>query len=389
MTHKVRVASLIASLVFLILLAVAGQAGAQSTPSPVAYVYVQIQGPDGAVYGFNASSAGHLSAIPGSPFKVTGTIIGATPTKFFTQGEDLLHSYSLSASGVIGSQLGQAPVFDYSGSGCGSAASGQNGAVLDHSGKYIYVLLQGGLGDCAAYQTYAINSDGSFSFAGDTEHFWAPLESGAGLPSILGNESFAYADHQAGSLEPTLSGFRRESSGTLELTPITVTLPTPLTGGSYTPVKPDASPKGNYVILQLYRDGSDTPQIGTFTVDEQGNLSTTNTFTNMQPARWPHPSSTFSPSGDFVVFYSGNGPNYQEGGTQAYRFTGASAVYPYLAPGSIPTDQMEWDNSNHVYGLSTERNLIWVWYLTTSSTYLDQTYSLPIQSPYKMVVVSK
>jgi hypothetical protein len=48
-----------------------------------------------------------LSMIPRSPWKVTGAIIGGTPTKFFTMGQDNLHSYGIASDRAIQSQLSQ------------------------------------------------------------------------------------------------------------------------------------------------------------------------------------------------------------------------------------------------------------------------------------------
>jgi hypothetical protein len=122
------------------------------------------------VYGYSASSTGQLTAIPGSPFKPAGAPIGGTTTRFFTMGETLIHSYGIASSGAIGSQISQIPVFDYAGGSCGAERAGSAEALLDHSGQYIYVLLQYNADwSCAAYQTYKINSDGAFTFQGDTE----------------------------------------------------------------------------------------------------------------------------------------------------------------------------------------------------------------------------
>jgi hypothetical protein len=78
----------------------------------------------------------------------------------------------------------------------------------------MYVLLWGGKGgDCVAYQSYKINTDGSFTFDGDTEQNVSPDDSlGFTVPSILGNETFGYEGYESGPGEPALAGVRRESS---------------------------------------------------------------------------------------------------------------------------------------------------------------------------------
>ncbi|HUY95693.1 MAG TPA: hypothetical protein VMU71_10355 [Terracidiphilus sp.] len=251
MMHAVRGLGVAATLAFVFSLAGAPQARAQST---AAYVYIQIQGPAGAVYGYSANSSGQLTAIPGSPFKPGTQIIGSNKAEFLTMGKTLIHSYAVGSNGAIGSQLSQIPFLDYAGSSCGGGTNGLAGGVLDHSGQYIYVLLEnGGDGSCAAYQTYKINSGGTFTFDGDTEENFGqqsgPNFASVDLPSILGNESFAYADESSGHLSSPI-GFRRESSGTLEAMQFSETDPS-LGGstGNYDVEYPDASPTGNVCRL--------------------------------------------------------------------------------------------------------------------------------------------
>jgi hypothetical protein len=387
MTHAVRGLGLAATLVLISIVAAVPKARAASTSSTAAYVYIQIQGPEGAVYGFSASSSGKLRAIPGSPWKVAGEIIGGTPTKFFTLGQTLIHSYGVASNGALQSQIAQIPILDYSGSRCGGGKNGTDTAVLDHTGKYMYVLLQhGGDGLCAAYQSYKVNNDGSFAFDGDTEVMTAP-GGVVDLPSILENEKFAYADEFYGQTS-RLIGFRREPSGTLELMQFRETDPT-LEGGSYIASRPDASPAGNYLALQLYRnDGSNPPQLGMYTVDPEGNISSTNTSENMQTSRWSSTSTMFAHSGDFFVTWAPTA-GYMQGGLQTYKFNGAGPLYPYLTPWGISIDQVAWDGSNHLYALSKSENELQVVTLTSTSTSYGAGSMVSIRSPYKMVVVSE
>lgn len=393
MMHRVRGYGLAATLVLASAVAVVPQARAASTPSTAAYVYIQIQGPEGSVYGFNASSTGQLSTISGSPFKPAGLVIGGTASKFFTLGQTLIHSYPIGSSGALGSQLAQEPVFDYNGSECGGGTSGQDGAVLDHTGKYIYVMLDDGFKDnasCGAYQTYLINSDGAFSFDGETQINGGTEDSGVsgfGLPSILGSESFAYSeDMVGGGPENTyVLGFRRESAGTLEYSSdISVKTP-PVSGGYYAPVSPDASPSGNTVVLQLLNEWVAPPQLGVFSVNSEGNLTTTNTSSNMPTSAFDFPTTTFSPSGNLLVAYA-NGSGSQ-GGIEIYETNGAAplVLYKRVLSGT-PIDQVSWDSSNHMYAISNKEGKLYVFTVTPTTVTEDTAWS--IGSPFKMVVVS-
>jgi hypothetical protein len=386
MTYAVRGA--LASLVVLVsAIAVAPRARAASTSSTAAYVYIQVQGPAGAVYGYSASSSGQLTAIPGSPFKPGTQIYGATNSRLFTLGKTLLHSYALGSDGAIQAQESQTPFLNYPGSSCGGGTSGIGSAVLDHSGQYIYVLLQnGGDGTCSAYQTYKINSDGSFTFMGDTE-VSLPDMAGAGtdLPSILGNESFAYADESSGH-ENNVIGFQRQSTGTLQL--FGTMNPTFSGSDNYTPNYPDASPTGNYAVLQLYPNDSNPPQLGSFTVASNGDLSSTNTPGNMPTSALIGPYSTFSPDGTLFALYSNQGPGTEGNGIEIYNFNGAAplTLYKTLLTGT-PIDQVAWDSSGHLYALSRRQNQLWVFTVTPTS--VTQDASVSIASPVGLVVASQ
>jgi hypothetical protein len=386
MMHSARGISLAASLMLVSTVALVPQAQAQSPTA--AYVYVQVGGPAGAVYGYSASSSGTLSAISGSPFKPGTAIIGSNSKQFFTLGKTTLHSFAVGSNGAIGSQVGSAAFLDYPGNSCGNGTDGTDAAVLDHTGKYVYVVLQGaGDATCAAYQTYMVNSDGTLTFDGDAEQTFES-EAGTGLPSILGNETFAYATLWDGHYTLDV-GFQRQSTGTLQTIQFKETDPT-LTGTDYLPSNPDASPTSKYVVLQLYpNDGggdSGNPQLGSYSVDSQGNLTTTNTSSNMPTPAFGGGFSTFSPDGKmFVVYDDGTGV---QGGIEIYNFNGANplTLNTTLLNGT-PVSRVAWDTSHHLYAISQQQNTMWVFNVTPTS--VAQTAKISIGTPFSMVVASK
>jgi len=388
MTHAVRGLGLAVSLSLVSIVALAPHASAQSTTA--AYVYVQVQGPAGPVYGYNASSTGQLTAIPGSPFHLGTQIIGGNKSLFFTLGKTTIHSYEVESNGAIGSQLSDLGYLNFAGSNCGGGTGGIANAVLDHTGQYLYVLLQnGGDGSCAAYQTYNV---GSFTFQGDTEKSLATGESdGVGLPSILGNESFGYANEWVGHYSD-LVGFKRESSGTLQVMPFTETDPT-LSGSNYLPAYPDASPTANAVVVQLYPNNgggdSNPPQLGSYTVDASGNLSTTNTSSNMPTPQLSSPYSTFSPDGTFIAFYGGEWPNGTAGnGIEIYNFNGPSPLtLNTRLKNGVPINQVAWDNSGHLYAISQSQNSLMDFDVNARS--VGESAPVTIGTPISMVVVSQ
>ncbi|HTM15399.1 MAG TPA: Ig-like domain-containing protein [Terracidiphilus sp.] len=361
-------------------LAVVPRLTAQSTS---AYVYVQSTGSAGPVYGYSASSGGKLTAISGSPFKPGTAIVGSNKSEFFTIGKTLLHSWTVGSNGAIGAQKSQIAFMNYSGGSCGNTGDPVGPqAVLDHTGKSVYVLLQGN-GDhlCTAYQTYNVNSDGSFTFNGDTQ---VSVQSGGytTLPSILGNEKFAYADSFF-TFNNQVIGFQRETSGTLQF--FGSLNPTFSGSESYTAYRPDASPTQNFVVLQEYLNDSGFPQLGSFSVASDGTLTSTNTPSNMPTSALSSSDQAFSPNGALFAIAGNLNPG---SGIEIYNFNGASplTLYKKLLTGT-PIDRIAWDNSNHLYATSTQTSRLYVF--TVTSTSVTQTASYSITSPVRLVVVSQ
>jgi hypothetical protein len=385
MKYAVRGLGLVVSLSLVSVVGLASQSSAQTTTA--ANVYVQIQGSAGAVYGYHASSTGKLTAITGSPFKPAGLPVAGTSTRFYTIGQTLLHSYAVGSNGAVGSQLAQMPFLDYAGSSCNDGLKGDDGAVLDHTGKYIYVKLEDNDGACAAYQSYKINSDGSFAFDGDTELNWNGNGDSATAPSILGNESFAYANYDYLNSGPVVIGFRRESSGTLELIQFHETDPT-LNGDYYVSGNPDASPVGNYLVLQLHPSGGGSTQLGSYTVDSQGNISSTNTSSAIPTTSFVGPGTTFSPSGNLFAAYADGTETNGKSGIEIYKFNGAAplTLYKTLLSGT-PIEEVKFDSSNHMYAISRADNKLYVF--TVTSTSVTEDSSISISSPWDMVVISQ
>lgn len=384
MKRLVRGAGLAAALVLVSTLAAAPQASAAS--STAAYVYIQIQGPAGAVYGLAASSAGKLTAIAGAPWKPSGLIIGDNKKMLVIMGQTNLHSYAIASNGAIGSALESNPDTDF-GEDCDAGANVS--AVLDHTGQYVYVLQQKTATDpCMAYKSFEINnqfSEGAFDGVGETEADPAP-GGGDGLPSILGNETFAYADQYDGP-QNSILGFQRDSSGALQS--IGVMNPTFPGSAAYTPHRPDASPAGNYVVLEEYQNTSNTVQAASFSVDAAGNLSSTNTPETMPISPFFPTGSTFSPSGNLFVTWADNdlgNPSLGDG-IQIYNFNGAAPLtYNTSLVSGMTIDQVAWDKSNHLYAISTANNLLYVFTVTPTSA--TQVAMWRIGAPYKMLVVS-
>src|SRR5580692_2473398 len=109
----------------------------ETTASPIAYVYVQTAK---GIEAFSASSTGKLTLISGSPFADSGQMGAINGSYLFSVGTDYIHTYSIESNGAVGKQVSEIDTQKYGGAACGTNAGG---ALLDHTGKYLYVMLTG------------------------------------------------------------------------------------------------------------------------------------------------------------------------------------------------------------------------------------------------------
>ena len=137
-----------------------------TTTTPVAYVYVSTsKGTDL----YDAASNGKLTLVSGSPFPTSGFMVGSNGKYLITAGTDDIYSYKIASNGAIEGKVSELDTQSFSGGKCGATA----GAVLDHSGKDVYVSLKGAPADdgnelCDALQSSSISSSsGTFTFKGD------------------------------------------------------------------------------------------------------------------------------------------------------------------------------------------------------------------------------
>jgi hypothetical protein len=110
-----------------------------------------------------------------------------------------------------------------------------------------------------------------------------------------------------------------------------------------------ADPRNHLAAIVSYNPGEgeyDPAQLASYTVDSQGNLSTTATAKNMPYPEVNNPGIlNMSPSGKLLAV-----GGY---GLQVFHFNGAAPITPYskvLTTAAI--NQIHWDNNNHLYALS-------------------------------------
>jgi len=378
-----------------------------TSTSPVAYVYVQTSK---GVNLYDASAAGKLSLVPGSPFKTEGSMGGSNGKYFITVGTDYLHSYAVASNGAIGKQASKIDTQNYYGSECGNNTGSR--AVLDHTGQNLYLML---INDqCMAQQTFDITKgSGVLKFSGaavvsdfpadalEDDDCCTPL-------SITGNDAYSYVVSEAGDYwNSSVLGFARQSNGALVSRTFNEIDPTPQPGQGYVsyypPIAVAADPNGHLAAL-LYGPGG--LQLASYTVDEKGDIASTNTWENMPTVSTGNsllPSArgrvlNMSPSGKLLAVMIQ--PDCQScdtpWGFQVFHFNGAApatAYSPVILPKALIW-QMAWDNSNHLYALGwgSGDGPLELYVYTITPTSISEAPGSPYKIPglsTGLVVVSK
>jgi hypothetical protein len=104
------------------------------------------------------------------------------------------------------------------------------------------------------------------------------------------------------------------------------------------------------------------PQLGSFTADSKGNLTTTNTSANMPSVASGINVMRMSPSGNLLAVATGTG-------VQIFHFNGSSPITKFT--GVIGTTgfirDLQWDKSNHLYAINGASGNLHVYTITTTT----------------------
>jgi hypothetical protein len=378
---------------------------ANSTPAPVAYVYVQTT-PGVMVYA--AAANGTLTPVKGSPFKVTGQMEDISGKILISVGTTILHTYLIESNGAVGKQISETNTASYSGSACGGTSG--EGSVLDHTGKYLYVQLFTDNGACSAWQTYQVESDGHLQFLGDVESSSynggnGHAVSGMPVPTVSSSDKFLYGSIPYFSPDqyytPSFAAFTKTGNGVLEINESFSHIdPAPyyLSGvGSlfYYPLQAQADPYGHLAVLMTPTNGVDDvlqpPQLASYTINSAtGAIVSTNVGQYMPFLSDGNYSQNInigmSPSGELLAVP-------ESIGLEIFHFNGAAPVTAYsgLLLRGVDFEQVKWDSENHLFALSYGGAKLYVY--TVMPTSIKEApgspYNLP-KSPYGtrgMVVV--
>jgi hypothetical protein len=355
--------------------------------APVAYVYVQTTK---GVNLYDAAADGKLTLVEGSPFRTAGEMIGSNGKYFIALGTYDVHSYAVEANGAIGQLVSTVGSLDYDGAQCGKIEGangvGTHGAFFDHAGQNVYVLLDS---QCTALQTFNIAMA-----SGDLRFHGAAITGGnagsglSGLPSIIGNDTFAYAavDFGCCGSPPGWAGFLRNVNGRIENLTFNLGFGSGLNDPfGYVPYLVTADPTNHLAAVVSYNTGESeygSPQLASYTVDSKGDLSTTSTRKNMPYSKIYPTSLNISPSGKLlaVAGWSNDGDDTPPG-LQIFHFNAAEPVTPYsdVLTRSV-IYQIQWDYNNHLYALGGQGLYVYTITPTSISEAPGSPYPIQIQA---------
>ena len=342
------------------------------------------------IYAYESSSAGKLTPIKGSPFTQTSGIpVGGNGSYFLSLDPAYLHSYKVSSTGAIGEQVSEIDTQAYSDAQCGSASA----AKLDHTGQYVYVLLNGstindrtGCALCRRMRSRRLRA----CSPSRERPIWvtlirvcrrSPATTSSPTPSTV----------SPSTCQLVLQAFQRESTGVLQPIVVEHKDPTPepnvwdgylLTGY---PHKRPHRPLGDGAAA----DGrgclpGGKYQLASYTVGSQGNLTSTNTWENMPTLAGQINAMLMSVAGKYLAVATGPG-------VQVFHFNGASPITPFSGmvgtSGSIV--HLGWDVWNHLYAWNVS-NKLHVYAVTSSGVkeVSGSPYVIPVAVNESIVVVS-
>jgi hypothetical protein len=372
-----------------------------ATAKPVAHVYV---GSGSHILAFSAAANGKLTAVPGSPFNYSLSLMGANGHYLFgfEPSSVIIESFSMAANGALKKAATLNTEKFNADSTCPLTWWNGQGLRLDHSGENLYNAAIPAQFPCRTwYQSYRIdNANGELTFLGNGGEVFL----GGPSINILGNNKFAYSPDCAAAFgngpSPQVTVFQRVSSGELVTANAGVAIPAaPLNGtdsGYYCPLTMATDPTTHAAMTLQAVDGVDDDGstygpvvIATFTADAKGNLKTTSTYKNMAVSE-PGGGPTGAPGGSMRMSPSGKLLAVGGSGLEIFHFNGGNPVTKYktLLPGFSVT-QILWDNNNHMYAIGTNSagaGKLYVYTVTPTSVTEAPGSPYSITSPGNIVV---
>ena len=334
--------------------------------SPVAYVYVSqepVPGGPNQVLGYSIAASGKLTSIESSPFDADVAMMAVNGKYFLGSSTDgsSVDTYTIEPDGALkyktSNHIGGLSTFSF--------YAEPLSLTLAHTGSTLYQTMAGN-GNESVYESFTIDKNsGTLSI---TKGFVDTTGCYRSRLAILANNRFAY------DTSPTLedgcdwglNSYTRDAYGSLHpVASSTIDIPSEK-GQAFNPTLVAADPTNHLAVcLEPIQVDAGPPagpeQIGVYTADAEGKLTSTSTYKNM-PAVLVGEAVAMrtSPSGKLLAV----------GGTtglQVFHFNGTNPASSYatLVKNVVITD-VRWDNDNHLFALGVNGELFE--FMITSST---------------------
>jgi hypothetical protein len=344
---------------------------AQSSTSPVAYVYVARPT---HIDGFAAAANGQLTPLPGSPLADTNVNkLSVTKKWLFGLSGDgtKIYTFSIASDGSLEKIATESTWKGESGNPCNDNQDIQ----VDTEGTTLYneINSQSCQDYPGAYTSFHILSNGYLQFLGASGGYIDDAGQGDVVSlKMAGTGTFGYDGQceEDEDIESVIDIYKRESNGLLQYVNQNTTPPTDYDGAGYCAGQV-ATDSENHLAVAFQREDDKTGDNGyyegpyflaTYTEDASGNLTTTSSSDNMHEATVSNNldinTMSISPSNQFLAV-----GGY---GFQIFHFNGANPITPdsvVLQPNAT-VEKFAWDKANHLYVLAW--NTLYVYTVTPS-----------------------
>jgi len=352
----------------------------------VAYVYVANNPKNSStneITAFTAEGNGKLKPISGSPFRenVAAMAVDGGHLLAVNKSQPNIDTFVIESSGALRYEA-STDYARYSGTDDCTVA---NQIFFDHTGSTLYV--QEFNADCAntGVASFWLNkTSGKLHYLGVDITGAFPGDNNAA--SFTGNNRYAYTAVNSDCMYYTIYGFKRGSNGLLTSAGSVANLPAPPPNfRRFIPDLVAADPYNNLAVLMQPANppgcSSEPLQIATYTANSSGVLRTKSTYADMPSTLIATPyDMKMSPSGKLVAVAGQEGVQvfFFNESYPAVRYTGLLT--------KAPINQIFWDNSDHLYGISQATNKLYVFTVTPTHTSHAPGSPYPISDPQHLIV---
>ena len=352
----------------------------------VAYVYVANNPRNSStntITAFTADEDGKLKSISGSAFhaNVDAMAVDGSHLLAVDHSQRSIDTFVIESDGALRYEVSS----NYGKYAPNANCPVANQIFFDHTGSTLYV--QEFNADCSntGVASFSLNkTSGNLHYLGTDITGVFPGVINAAF--FTGNNKFAYSAANSDCMYYTIYGFKRGTNGLLMDAGSVANWPTPPPNfRRFIPELVAADPYNNLAVLMQPANppgcSSEPLQIATYTASGSGVLRTKSTYADMPSTSIATPyDMKMSPSGKLLAVAGQEGVQvfFFNEGAGAARYTGLLT--------KAPINQIFWDNSDHLYGISQATNKLYVFTVTPTHTAHAPGSPYPISDPQHLIV---